>query len=141
MTQIWMFFALIFGQHQGSPVAQATIKSGHGRKTTFPAILIFSSTVKIQTNIFINRKDDDDCDESRRDGGSAREVCKHCEGFWGYEGINGKLEEGNTAHIFCNTAHHIFAPSPKIIQLGKFGAGYSGHSYSPDSLESPSLCS
>ena len=79
MTQIWMFFALIFGQHQGSPVAQATIKSGHGRKTTFPAILIFSSTVKIQTNIFINRKDDDDCDESRRDGGSAREVCKHCE--------------------------------------------------------------
>lgn len=53
--------------------------------------------------------------------------------LWGYEGINGKLAEGNTAHIF--------APRPKIIQLGKFGAGYSGHSYSPDSLESPSSCS
>ena len=37
--------------------------------------------------------------------------------LWGYEGINGKLVEGNTAHIFAR---------PKIIQLGKFGAGYSG---------------
>ena len=36
--------------------------------------------------------------------------------LWGYEGINGKLVEGNTAHIFAR---------PKIIQLGKFGAGYS----------------
>ena len=36
--------------------------------------------------------------------------------LWGYEGINGKLvKEGNTAHIFAR---------PKIIQLGKFGAGY-----------------
>ena len=51
--------------------------------------------------------------------------------LWGYEGINGKLVEGNTAH-------HIFAPSPKIIQLGKFGAGYSRHSCSPDTLESTS---
>lgn len=45
--------------------------------------------------------------------------------LWGYEGINGKLAEGNTAHIF--------APRPKIIQLGKFGAGYSRNSCSPDS--------
>ena len=36
--------------------------------------------------------------------------------LWWYEGINGKLvKQGNTAHIFAR---------PKIIQLGKFGAGY-----------------
>ena len=36
--------------------------------------------------------------------------------MWWYEGINGKLvKQGNTAHIFAR---------PKIIQLGKFGAGY-----------------
>ena len=38
--------------------------------------------------------------------------------LWWYEGINGKLAQGNTAHIF---------ERPKIIQLGKFGAGYSKH--------------
>ena len=35
--------------------------------------------------------------------------------LWWYEGINGKLAQGNTAHIF---------ERPKIIQLGKFGGGY-----------------
>ena len=44
--------------------------------------------------------------------------CRHggMQALWWYEGINGKLvKQGNTAHIFAR---------PKIIQLGKFGAGY-----------------
>ena len=70
-----MFFALIFGQRQGSSVAQATIKSGRNpswqenRFSSYSDILLHIQN----TN---NRKNDDD------DDASMREVCRlHCEGI------------------------------------------------------------